>query len=69
MVKEKYLQIIIDVIRVKGCVTRRFIVDQLIITRNLSYKQAERVADEALESLLKRNIVVRKGRGVYCWSP
>jgi hypothetical protein len=66
MVKEKYLQIVMDVIRTKGCATRRYIIDQLI-QLNLTGKRAERAADEALESLLKRGVIARKGRGVYCW--
>jgi len=67
MVKEKYLQVIMDLVRERGCVTRRFIIDQLI-QLGLTPK-TESVVDEVLQSLLKRNIIVRKGRGVYCWSP
>jgi hypothetical protein len=67
MARERYLQVIMDIVRSKQCVTRRYIVDQLISTFNITRKQAERAATEALESLVKRNIVVRKGRGVYCW--
>jgi hypothetical protein len=68
MVREKHLQNVIDVIRSKGCATRRHIIDHLINTFNIKpYRQAERAVDEALRSLLKRGVVVRKGRGVYCW--
>jgi predicted DNA-binding transcriptional regulator len=67
MVKEKYIQPIMDVIRAKGCATRRYIIDELMRQFKLSKKQAERVAAEALESLLKRGVITRKGRGVYCW--
>jgi predicted DNA-binding transcriptional regulator len=67
MVKEKYIQPIMDVIRAKGCATRRHIIDELIRQFKLSKKQAERAATEALESLLKRGVIARKGRGVYCW--
>jgi Mn-dependent DtxR family transcriptional regulator len=68
MARERYLQAIIDMVRSKGCITRRYIVDQLASTFNIARKQAERAAAEALESLVKRGLVVRKGRGVYCWS-
>jgi hypothetical protein len=67
MARERYLQAIIDMVRSKGCVTRGHIVGQLAGTFNLTKRRAERAAGEALESLIKRNIVVRKGRGVYCW--
>ncbi len=68
MVKEKYVQVMIDVIRDKGCTTRRFIIDHLVNTYNISPKQAEWIVDDIIESLIKRNIVTRKGRGVYCWA-
>jgi len=68
MVKEKWLQLVIDIVRERGCVTRRFIVDELQ-SLSITQNQAERIADETLESLLKRGVIVRKGRGVYCWSP
>jgi predicted transcriptional regulator len=68
MVKEKYLQEIMDVIHSKGCVTRRFIVDYLIQQLKLSQQQSENIVDEVLASLVKRNVITRKGRGVYCWA-
>jgi arginine repressor len=68
MVREKHLQFIIDIVREKGCATRRIIIDLLQQQFNITYKQAEVAADEVLESLLKRGVIVRKGRGVYCWS-
>jgi DNA polymerase elongation subunit (family B) len=68
VVREKYIQTVIDVVRERGCATRRLIIEQIIkLDPDIKYRQAERAADEALESLLKRGVVVRKGRGVYCW--
>jgi predicted transcriptional regulator len=67
MVRERYLQVVMDIIMSKKCVTRRYIVDQLVATFNLSFKQAERATAETLESLIKRGLITRKGRGVYCW--
>jgi hypothetical protein len=68
MVREKYLQTIIDIIRDKGCTTRRLIIEQLLqLDPDIGYRRAERVADEVLSSLLRRGIIVRKGRGVYCF--
>jgi Trp operon repressor len=67
MVAEKWLQMFIDIIREKRCVTRRYIIEQLL-QMNLNQRQAENVVDEVLKSLLKRGVIVRKGRGVYCWS-
>jgi predicted transcriptional regulator len=68
VVAERWLQIFIDLVKEKGCVTRRFIIDHLVNTYNISHKQAERIADDIIESLVKRNIITRKGRGVYCWA-
>jgi predicted transcriptional regulator len=68
VVAERWLQIFIDLVKEKGCVTRRFIIDHLVNTHNTSHKQAERIADDIIESLVKRNIITRKGRGVYCWA-
>ncbi len=67
MVKEKYLQAVIDLVRAKGCVTRRYVVEQLQQQLQLTPKNAGRVADKTLGSLVERGVVARKGRGVYCW--
>ncbi len=67
MVRERYLQVVIDIIRAKGCATRRHIIDQLL-QLNLTNRQAERIADDIIESLLKRGVIQRRGRGVYCWA-
>jgi DNA polymerase elongation subunit (family B) len=70
MVREKYLQTVIDVIRNKGCATRRLIIEELLrLDPDMGYRRAERAADEVIDSLLRRGIIVRKGRGVYCFWP
>jgi transposase len=68
MVREKHLQFIIDIVREKGCATRQIITDLLQQQFNITYKQAEVAADEVLHSLLKRGVIIRKGRGLYCWA-
>jgi hypothetical protein len=65
--KEKYLQVVMDLVRAKGCVTRRYVVEQLQQQLRLAPGSAERVADRTLGSLAERKVVARKGRGVYCW--
>jgi hypothetical protein len=65
--KEKYLQAVIDLVRAKGCVTRRYVVEQLQQQLQLTPESAKRVADKALGSLVARKVIARKGRGVYCW--
>jgi len=65
--KEKYLQAVMDLVRAKGCVTRRYVVEQLQQQLQLTLGRAERVADRTLGSLAERKVVARKGRGVYCW--
>jgi hypothetical protein len=56
-----------DLVRAKGCVTRRYVVEQLQQQLKLTQATAERVADRTLASLVERKVVARKGRGVYCW--
>jgi hypothetical protein len=69
MVRERYLQFIMDVVKAKGCATRRYIIDQLLqMNLNLTAKQTEYIVDDIIYSLVRRNVVVRKGRGVYCWA-
>jgi hypothetical protein len=67
MTEEKWVQPIIDIIKAKGCATRRYIISQLQ-SLGLSKKQAERVAEEHLAKLVSREVIVRKGRGLYCWA-
>jgi hypothetical protein len=64
---EKWVQYIIDIVRAKGCATRRYIISQLQ-SLGLTKKHAERVAEEHLANLVRRNVIVRKGRGLYCWA-
>jgi hypothetical protein len=69
MVKERYLQVVIDIMRAKGCATRRHIIEQLLqMNLNLTAKQAEYIVDDIIYSLVRRNVVVRRGRGLYCWA-
>jgi predicted transcriptional regulator len=67
VVREKYLQVVIDLVRAKGCVTRRHVVEQLQQQLRLPPESTEKAADRALRSLVERGVVARKGRGVYCW--
>jgi hypothetical protein len=67
MVAEKWVQLFIDVIREKRCVTRRYLVEY-VVAKVASEKKATDIVDDTIDVLLKRNIITRKGRGVYCWS-
>jgi Mn-dependent DtxR family transcriptional regulator len=67
VVKERYLQAVIDLVRSKGCVTRRYVVERLQQHLQLTPESVEKAADRALRSLVERKVVARKGRGVYCW--
>jgi hypothetical protein len=66
-VAEKWIQLFIDIIREKRCVTRRYLVDY-IVTHEIPVERALNIVDDTLSALVKRNIIVRKGRGVYCWN-
>ena len=62
----KYLQVIIDSVRERWCLTRAEIISILMSKFGLSYKQADNATKYTLKALAKRGILVRKGRGIYC---
>ncbi len=62
------MQVFIDLIREKGCVTRRYLVDYIVTNHSLPEERATNIVDDTVDVLLKRNIITRKGRGVYCWA-
>jgi hypothetical protein len=65
--RPKYHQSIIDFIYSSaGCVRRNVIVEFLMVEFGLNREQAKTAAKQALRSLVRNNIVVRKGRGYYC---
>ena len=68
MPRPKYLQPILDFIygSKTGCVRRYVIVDYLMSKFNLSREQARTATKQALKSLVKSGMIVRKGRGYYC---
>jgi len=68
IVKEKYVQMIIDITRKRKCVKRSVIID--IITENLreDRKKVEIGVREALRRLIKTQVIKRKARGIYCFN-
>jgi hypothetical protein len=68
MVAEKWLQAFIDVIREKRCVTRRYLVDYIVTKHEIPVERALDIVDDTLAALVKRGVITRKGRGVYCWA-
>ena len=68
IVKEKYVQMIIDITREKKCVKRSVIID--IITENLGEdrKKVEIGVREALKRLVDARVIKRKARGIYCFN-
>ena len=68
MVKEKYVQMIIDITREKRCVKRSVIID--IIAENLGEdrKKVEIGVREALRRLVETQVIKRKARGIYCFN-
>jgi hypothetical protein len=68
MVKEKYVQMIIDITREKRCVKRSVIID--IIAENLGEdrKKVEIGVREALKRLVETQVIKRKARGIYCFN-
>jgi len=68
IVKEKYVQMIIDITRERKCVKRSVIID--IIAENLgeNRKKVEIGVREALRRLIKTHVIKRKARGIYCFN-
>ena len=65
---EKYLQVVITLVRVKGCVTRRFLVDFFMKKYALSRESASDAVKSTTRKLRRRGIIALKGPGVYCWN-
>jgi len=65
---EKYLQTVMTLVRVKGCVTRRFLVDFFAKKYSLPRKDASDAVKSTVRKLRRRGIITLKGPGVYCWN-
>ncbi len=65
---EKYLQVVMTLVRVKGCVTRRFLVDFFSKKYALPRKDASDAVKSTVRKLKRRGIITLKGPGVYCWN-
>jgi hypothetical protein len=67
MVAEKWIQLFIDIVREKRCVTRRYLIDYMI-KHSIPEERVANIVDDTVDALLKRGVITRKGRGVYCWA-
>ncbi len=65
---EKYLQVTMTLVRAKGCVTRRFLVDFFSKKYALPKKDASDAVKSVVRKLRRRGIITLKGPGVYCWN-
>jgi hypothetical protein len=65
---EKYLQTVMTLVRVKGCVTRRFLVDFFAKKYSLPRKDASDAVKSTIRKLRRRGIIALKGPGIYCWN-
>jgi hypothetical protein len=65
---EKYLQFFMDVVRARGCVTRRTLIDLFMKKFSLTKKEAGDNVKSTARKLRRRGIIVLKGPGVYCWN-
>jgi hypothetical protein len=65
---EKYLQVAMTLIRVKGCVSRRFLVDFFAKKYSLDRAGAGEAVKSTVRKLRRRGIITLKGPGVYCWN-
>jgi hypothetical protein len=66
--REKYLQVTMTVIRAKGCVTRRFLLEFYVKKFGLSGSEAVNAVKNIVKKLRARGIITLKGPGVYCWN-
>ncbi len=65
---EKHLQVVITLVRVKGCVTRRFLVDFFMKKYSMDRARANDAVKSVARKLRRRGIITLKGPGVYCWN-
>jgi hypothetical protein len=65
---EKYLQVTMTVIRAKGCVTRRFLVEFFAKKYSMDRAGAGEAVKSAVRKLRRRGIIALRGPGVYCWN-
>jgi hypothetical protein len=66
--KEKYLQVTITLVRAKGCVTRRFLIDFYMKKFGLSGDDVVNAVKSTVKKLRARGVITLKGPGVYCWN-
>jgi hypothetical protein len=65
---EKYLQTVMTLVRVKGCVTRRFLVDFFAKKYSMDRAMAGEAVKSTVRKLRRRGIITLRGPGVYCWN-
>jgi hypothetical protein len=65
---EKYLQVVMTLVRAKGCVTRRFLVDFVAKKYSMDKQKAGEAVKSTVRKLRRRRIIALKGPGVYCWN-
>jgi len=65
---EKYLQTAMTLIRARGCVTRRFLVDFMAKKYSMDKQKAGEAVKSTVRKLRRRGIVALKGPGIYCWN-
>jgi hypothetical protein len=65
---EKYLQTAMTLIRARGCVTRRFLVDFMVKKYSMDRARAGEAVKSTVRKLRRRGIITLKGPGVYCWN-
>jgi hypothetical protein len=65
---EKHLQYFMTVVRARGCVTRRALVELFMKKFSLDKAKAGDAVKSAARKLRRRAIITLKGPGVYCWN-
>ena len=65
-VKGEYQQKVYDIIRMRGCVRRFVIIEEIAKEYNLPKESAEYVVKYSLKVLTKLGIVKKVGSGFYC---
>jgi hypothetical protein len=65
---EKYLQTVMTLVRARGCVTRRFLVDFFSKKYAMDRAGAGEAVKSTIRKLRRRGVITLKGPGVYCWN-
>jgi hypothetical protein len=65
---EKYQQFFMTIVRARGCVTRRAMIELFMKKFSLDKIKAGEAVKSTARKLRRRGVITLKGPGIYCWN-